>query len=128
MSGKNRELERLREFQSGAARMPWRKTSSPRYKTCPHEYVIRSYEGRGGVPRNAWDELAAVVKRHGSPRNWRSYQYTFLSVDGYVYWVVGEALNRTYESALENGGWPSQENQRLIQKRFGRGGDNDVLS
>ena len=95
--------------------LPWRKTTSARYKDCPHEYIIR--EHCGNVP--AWDELAALVKKYGTLRPWRNRRYRFLSFNGMIYWVARPVLNRSLECSLENGGWPNKLSQARILARFG---------
>jgi hypothetical protein len=104
---------RIRELLS--LKLPWRKTTSARYKDCPHEYIIRD-----DVP--AWDELAALVKEYGTVHTWRNHRYQFLSFDGMIYWIDRPALNRTFECALENGGWPGERSQARILARFGSDG------
>ena len=95
--------------------LPWRKTTSARYKDCPHEYIIREHCSNVA----AWDELAAFVKEHGTMRPWRNRRYRFLSFNGMIYWIARPVLNRSLECSLENGGWPTKLSQARILARFG---------
>src|SRR5262245_48859826 len=59
-----------------AAKLPWKKTTSKEFKSCPHEYVTRGLDrGKAGIPTDVFDALARVIKTHGVMRNWRGKRF-----------------------------------------------------
>lgn len=55
----------------------------------PHEYTLRKRE-----PARAFERFAALVKRYGYRARWGRATYTYLHVDGWKYWVIGDVINR----------------------------------
>ena len=75
---------------------PWKVATSPQYRNFPHSYIIRGKCGPG------WHHLAEMVWDYGTPRQWRGATFTYLEVDGDVFWVMGAVLNRAPASSLED--------------------------
>src|SRR5262249_21288161 len=95
-----------------AKKLPWKKVKSEEYRDVAHEYISRSQ------CEAEWDQLAAVIKKYGEYREWRKKRYKYFSWDGYVYWAMWPVINRSYEEALNNNGFPNKKDQERIFKRF----------
>ena len=89
--------EDLTKARAIIAQYPWKTATSPQYRDAPHSYIIRGKCGRG------WQELAELVWEYGVPRQWRGRTFTYLEVDGDVFWVMGKVLNRALAS--QPGNW-----------------------
>jgi hypothetical protein len=64
----------------------------------PHEYTVRQWEP--GRERD-FVEFAALIRRTGVVKPWPSdsarprYHHTYLELDGWEYWTMGEPLEET---------------------------------
>jgi hypothetical protein len=95
-----------------AKKLPWKKVKTATYKDAPHEYISwRDCEAE-------WDDLAAVIKKYGEYRGWRGKRYKYFAWNGMIYWAMWPVINRTFEAALDNGGYPSKADQKRIYERF----------
>ena len=100
---------RVREI---ASQIEWKKVTALQYKRCPHEYILyKNYPTR-------WKQLAKIIAEYGEYRDWRGQQFSYLTVDEYIYWRTWSVINRTFKAALDNGGYPSKPEQKHIYKRF----------
>lgn len=96
----------------------WKRTSAPQYRNCPHEYVVREW----CADPKQWDAFARLVDRHGERRVWRKIdRWKYLFLDGFIYWICEDVLNRTGEQALCNEGYPSEDEQKLVMQVLDNG-------
>jgi hypothetical protein len=95
-----------------AKKLPWKRVRALEYKSIAHEYIVRNQ------CEHEWDQLAAIIKKYGEYRSWRGKRYKYFTWNGYAYWMLWPIINRTYEAALDNGGYPSKADQERILKRF----------
>jgi hypothetical protein len=65
-----------------------------------------------------YDFIEKLIAKHGKQAQWRKHRYTFLLVDGLVYWVDEPVINRTDKRSLMNGGYPAPDVLAQIRKRF----------
>ena len=102
----------------------WQRTRAPQYRNCPHEYVVRKWCHNP----ERWDEFAGLVKQYAERKVWRKIdRWKYLFLDGFIYWICEDVLNRTGEHALCNGGWPSEDEQKLVMQALDKGPEQPTI-
>lgn len=72
------------------ARVHW--TWAKTYVAVPHEYIVR---GRCGLTDQEFEYLIHAQREHGILEQWHKYNFPYLYIDGYKYWTMGDAIEKT---------------------------------
>ena len=62
------------------------------YVSLPHEYIVR---GRCGLTDEEFEYLVHSQREHGITEQWHNYNFSYLYIDGYKYWTMGDAIENT---------------------------------
>lgn len=88
-------IARANELRKIIRDAPWKASTSDRYKTAPHQYIIATNSGP------EWKFFADNIAKYGEVRSWRGHRYKYLVVDDYCYWVMFPVLNRALVDTLD---------------------------
>lgn len=79
-------MEKLKDFIA-KSRWVFAKTYA---KTAPHEYIVRS-------PHNTkeFGDAVIYIREHGYKKKFWRKEYTYLDIDGYTYWTMGNPVDQT---------------------------------
>jgi hypothetical protein len=88
-------IARANELRKIIRDAAWKTSTSERYKTAPHQYIIATNSGP------EWKFFADNIATYGEIRSWRGHRYKYLVVDEYCYWVMFPVLNRALVDSLD---------------------------
>jgi hypothetical protein len=88
-------IARANELRKIIREAHWKASTSSRYKTAPHQYIIATDSGP------EWKLFADNIATYGEMRSWRGHHFKYSIVDDYCYWVMFPVLNRALVDTLD---------------------------
>ena len=86
------ELILLREL---IERCAWKASTSARYRTAPHSYIVQERSG------DEWKSMSEAIDKFSTECGWRGHRFKYMVLDGQCYWQMGNIINKASESTLE---------------------------